>query len=247
MDSFEGSRRQDPRSPLSGAERRATRDGEPLEQRLDRWMSTGRQLVEGVSGGRPGSRPSGRRPEGRAGSRGGSGSLGRWVENRLDWLLDDSDDWPEPWQESARRRSEGSSAMERRLMPEREPLTRDSPARSARQEAMRTAGDLRPGTRPGPLPDDRPRRRLEAVSRRGVSGRAASAAAPGPTPQAAETEAWPDDSSFSVPRWQRPTAPLRRPDPLQTELDQPDPKRGNGGETAPAGSPRPLPRSSRRR
>lgn len=232
MDSFEGSRRQDPRSPLSGAERRATRDGEPLEQRLDRWMSTGRQLVEGVSGGRPGSRPSSRRPEGRAGSRSGSGGLGRWVENRLDWLLDDSDDWPEPWQESARRRNEAPAVVERRPLPEREPLGRPPVGR---------------GSGGGPLPDDRPRRRLEAVSRRGVSGRAASAAAPGPTPQAAETEAWPDDSSFSVPRWQRPTAPLRRPDPLQTELDQPDPKRGNGGETAPAGSPRPLPRSSRRR
>ena len=61
-----------------------------------------------------GSRPSSRRPEGRAGSRGGSGGLGRWVENRLDWLLDDSDDWPEPWQESARRRNEAPAVVERR-------------------------------------------------------------------------------------------------------------------------------------
>lgn len=240
MDSFEGSRRLDSRAPLSPVERRSARDGEPLEQRLDRWMNTGRQLVEGVSGGRPGSRQGSRRPESRAGSRGGSGSLGRWVEDRLDWLLDDSDDWPEPWQENARRRSEGPSALERRPMPEREPLTRDPLARSAQQGAMTTAAELRPGTRPG----ERPRRRLEAVSRRGLSGRPAAAAADGQAPQAAEAEAWPDDSSFSVPRWQRPTAPLRRPDPLQTEVDQRDPNRSNGSETSAA---RPLPRSSRRR
>lgn len=244
MDSFEGSRRLNSRAPLSPVERRSARDGEPLEQRLDRWMHTGRQLVEGVSGGRPGSRQGSRRPESRAGSRGGFDSLGRWVEDRLDWLLDDGDDWPEPWQENARRRSEGPSAIERRPMPEREPLPPDPLARSARQGAMTTAGDLRPRTRPGPLPGERPRRRLEAVSRRGLTGRPAAAAAEGPPPQAAEAEAWPDDSSFSVPRWQRPTAPLRRPDPLQTDVDQREPMRSNGSET---GAARPLPRSSRRR
>ena len=28
--------------------------------------------------------------------------FGRWVEGRLDWLLDDGDDWREPWQEPER-------------------------------------------------------------------------------------------------------------------------------------------------
>ena len=35
--------------------RRPGRDGpEPLEQRLDRWVSRGRELVDGVAGARPG-------------------------------------------------------------------------------------------------------------------------------------------------------------------------------------------------
>lgn len=83
------------------------RDGDPLEERLDRWVSAGRQFVEGVSGARPGTRPGSRGPASRPGGRPGAGSfrpadLGRWVENKLDRLLeDDGDDWREPWQEPA--------------------------------------------------------------------------------------------------------------------------------------------------
>ena len=61
---------------------------------LDRLVSAGRQLVDGVSGARPGSR-SGNRGEGRR-----LAGLGRWVENKLDWILEDEDDWREPWQEA---------------------------------------------------------------------------------------------------------------------------------------------------
>ena len=77
----------------TGAGRRAYRRPEPgLEQRLDQWMTAGRQLVDGVAGSRPGSRPSPRlRP----------GDLGRWVENKIDWLLEDDEGWREPWQERA--------------------------------------------------------------------------------------------------------------------------------------------------
>ncbi|MFM8524123.1 MAG: hypothetical protein ACKOCM_00625, partial [Cyanobacteriota bacterium] len=70
-----------------------------MDQRLDRWMSAGRQLVEGVSGARPGGRPGARERDGRAASRPGFEGLGRWVEDRLDWLLEDEDDWREPWQQ----------------------------------------------------------------------------------------------------------------------------------------------------
>jgi hypothetical protein len=75
---------------------------------LDRLVSAGRQLVDGVSGARPGSR-SGNRGEGRRLS-----GLGRWVENKLDWILEDEDDWREPWQET--RPEPSSQARPRRRL-----------------------------------------------------------------------------------------------------------------------------------
>ncbi|MCP9803149.1 hypothetical protein KBY75_06160 [Cyanobium sp. T1G-Tous] len=140
---------------------------------LDRLVSAGRQLVDGVSGARPGSR-SGNRGEGRR-----LDGLGRWVENKLDWILEDEDDWREPWQE----------------------------------------------TRPELGSQDRPRRRLDAISRR-------SAAPPQGQPrQAREQEEWPEDDAFALPRWQRqpPSAPQTQP-PAQSQL-----------------TGRAMPRSSRRR
>lgn len=209
MDSFDGSRRRDSRPPLPPTERRSPRDPEPLEQRLDRWMSTGRQLVEGVSGGRPGSRPTARRPEARPGGRGGFDGLGRWVEDRLDWLLDDSDDWREPWQDSESRRSE--------------PVPPPEAPREARPVARR----------------DGRRRPLDAVSRRGPAPSA-------PAPLDGADGDWPDDDAFSVQRWQRPTLPLRRPDPLQSELEERR-RTADRGDEPPAPPGRALPRSSRRR
>ena len=70
-----------------------------FDQRLDQWLATGRQLVDGVAGARPGSRASGRpQPGGRAGGLPRPGGLGRWVEDKLDWLLEDDDGWREPWE-----------------------------------------------------------------------------------------------------------------------------------------------------
>lgn len=60
-----------------------------FEQRLDQWVTAGRQLVDGVAGARPGSRPA---PRLRL------DSLGRWVEDKLDWLLEDEEGWREPWE-----------------------------------------------------------------------------------------------------------------------------------------------------
>ncbi|MFM7312783.1 MAG: hypothetical protein ACKO0M_06410 [Cyanobium sp.] len=250
MDSFDGSRRRDGRVPISPPERRPLRETEPLEQRFDRWMNTGRQLVEGVSGSRPGSRPAARGPEGRRsgasmGSRGGFDGLGRWVEDRLDWLLDDSDDWPEPWQQSARNRGDAGGSLERRSTAtdaERPSNQQGAPSRW-REDPTATAASPGRGPMASARREQRPRRPLEAISRRG-----AMAAPSRPANEREGMEAWPDDDTFSVPRWQRPEAPLRRPDPLQSELETRrnpvNPVERRSEAPAPG---RPLPRSSRRR
>ncbi|MFM7465476.1 MAG: hypothetical protein ACKO28_08420 [Cyanobium sp.] len=153
-----------------------------LEDRLETWVSRGRELVDGVSGTRPGTRPSIRGGERMGpGGRPGLDGLGRWVEGRLDWLLDDPEDWREPWQEPER--------------PTRPPL--------------------------------------DAISRRGrppvETPRAKPAEAPTPS------QDWPEEESFSVPRW-------RREDPTPTRPVNPL------ADPPPVVSPgRPLPRSTRRR
>lgn len=75
-------------------ERPAYRRGERgLDQRMDQWVSAGRQFVDGVSGARPGGRrsSSGLRLD----------QVGRWVEDKIDWLLEDDDGWRESWEEPA--------------------------------------------------------------------------------------------------------------------------------------------------
>ena len=75
------------------------------DRHLDQFLETGRQLVDGVSGRRPGQRTGGRR----------SGldfdSVGRWVGEKVEWLLEEDDDWQEPWQEPARSRLEPARSM----------------------------------------------------------------------------------------------------------------------------------------
>jgi len=250
---------------------------EPLDQRLDRWVSRGRELVDGVAGARPGSRLAG--PEGAGlGHRGlGAGGLnparlGRWVEERFDWLLDDDaeDDWREPWQEPARgtgRRpagpaGAGSSEVRR---PER-----PSDPWAAPPPGSPSPGRSDPKSRPSVASVASERRSLEAVSRRpsrigppgspsprsgGTGLRSVSGSLSVPTAEvsaavgdpAADTsggagaapdgpEAWPDEATFTLQRWQR-TPPSPGPAPLAAEPP-----------AAPAAAPgRPLPRSTRRR
>ena len=75
------------------------------DRRLDQFLETGRQLVDGVSGRRPGQRPGQRR----------SGldldSVGRWVGEKVEWLLEEEDNWQEPWQELDRGRPEPARSM----------------------------------------------------------------------------------------------------------------------------------------
>jgi len=121
-----------------------------LEQRLDQWMTAGRQLVDGVAGARPGSRPSARS----AGSRAGSGlrldHLGRWVEDKLDWLLEDDDGWREPWQEAPPQRQ----PPQRQPAPAR-PVAPAAPSRRRPLEAVsRRGAPLLPPQADQDWPDD---------------------------------------------------------------------------------------------
>lgn len=190
-----------------------------LEQRLDQWMTAGRQLVDGVAGARPGSRPSSRSAGSRAGSPLRLDHLGRWVEDRLDWLLEDDDGWREPWQEGSPARQE----RPQRPVPESDPW---SPA----PRSMETRA-VAPAQQPSAEPAASSRRRpLEAVSRR-----TAPLLPPPSVEQPVEQQDWPDDSSFSLNRWRR-------------DAGGDLPARGSVAPSEPATpSARAVPRSSRRR
>jgi hypothetical protein len=174
---------------------RASRKG--LEDRLETWVSRGRDLVDGVSGTRPGTRPSVRGSE-RLGPAGRSGldGLGRWVEGRLDWLLDDREDWREPWQETERPTPDrrGPSPAPQRLT--RPPL--DAISRRGR-----------------PLPDPG-----------GPVGPGDEATRARPAEPPTPSRDWPEEDLFSVPRWRREDpSPPRPANPLGNLAPLPPPGR----------------------
>ena len=67
---------------------------QPLDRRVDKWIETGRQVVDGVAGNRPGMR---RVNASRVASTGFE-KVGRWMGEKLDWFLEEEDGWLEPWQ-----------------------------------------------------------------------------------------------------------------------------------------------------
>ncbi|WP_320666745.1 RNA helicase [Prochlorococcus sp. MIT 1307] len=82
---------------------------QPLDRRVDKWIETGRQFVDGVAGNRPGIR--------RRNSIGFTGAnlekVGRWVGEKVDWFLEDEDSWLEPWQtESQMTSSSGKKPLD---------------------------------------------------------------------------------------------------------------------------------------
>lgn len=196
---------------------RPQRSPDPFDRRLDRWLDTGRQLVDGVSGARPG-----RRGVDRFDGASRLDAVGRWVGDRIDWLLDEEDDWREPPEPSSRWDSPRS--------PSRPTVS----ASSSRMERPVSAGRKRP---------------LEALSRRQPVLPPPSAVEPAspapsvqPDPVVSEADdAWPDDDNFRVDRWKRSSGP-----------SSPSPVDPSPVDPAPMASPRttarrPLPRSSRRR
>jgi hypothetical protein len=135
------------------------RRGDPrLEDRLDQWMSAGRQLVDGVSGARPGSRPGARGAAGRAAGRPSLDGLGRWVENKLDWLLEEDDDWREPWEQPAPRRAEPPA-------PQAAPVAPKSQGRRPLEAISRRATPQLSAATPPAAPGDWPEDDAFSVSR----------------------------------------------------------------------------------
>lgn len=255
----------------AGLPERGGRGGsEPLDQRLERWVSRGRDLVDGVSGARPGGRgpaAPGRSAGGRPGAAAGGAAggfnpagLGRWVEERLDWLLDDDSDdhWREPWQEAAPRQGMGDRSQawgnaegQRRAQAWRS-AERDRPQASPEAAGSEQAAPLSPPAQArvgaeGRAPAAPSRRRgLEAVSRR-----QGQPEAPARAPATGEEDAWPDEETFSVNHWRRPE-PRRGPDPLQPQSSRGASQPAAGPAEAPLSRSqteggRPLPRSTRRR
>ena len=80
------------------------------DRRFDQWIETGRQLVDGVAGTRPGRRSSG-------GARPSMDleSVGRWVGDKIDWLMDDEEDWRDPVKPPLREDSTAISSRKRPL------------------------------------------------------------------------------------------------------------------------------------
>jgi len=66
------------------------RSREPLDRRMDKWIQTGKQVVDGVSGNRPGQK------KGRFQQKMTSPDfekVGRWMEEKIDWFFEEDEDW----------------------------------------------------------------------------------------------------------------------------------------------------------
>ena len=68
------------------------RSRDPLERRMDQWIRTGKQVVDGVAGNRPGQRRSGWQDK-----KNGPNfeKVGRWMEDKIDWFFEDDEEWLE--------------------------------------------------------------------------------------------------------------------------------------------------------
>ena len=62
----------------------------PLDRRMDKWIQTGKQVVDGVAGNRPGQRRRGWQDSDTSVN---FEKVGRWMEEKIDWFFEDDDDW----------------------------------------------------------------------------------------------------------------------------------------------------------
>ena len=109
---------------------------EPLDRRVDNWIDTGRQFVEGVAGIRPGMR---KFNSFRSSSR--LEKVGQWMGDKLDWFLEDEDGWLEPWQQadsidetSASSKKRPLEAISRRVPRSIEPVKKTLQAKNLDNE-----------------------------------------------------------------------------------------------------------------
>tara|TARA_B100001113_G_scaffold65837_1_gene50627 strand:- start:318 stop:788 length:471 start_codon:yes stop_codon:yes gene_type:complete len=58
---------------------------------MDKWIQTGKQVVDGVAGNRPGQRRSSGWQDQTTGAN--FEKVGRWMEEKIDWFFEDEDDW----------------------------------------------------------------------------------------------------------------------------------------------------------
>ena len=120
--------------------KRLDRSRDPRDRRLDQWIETGRQLVDGVAGRRPGQRRPGLDLD----------SVGRWVGDKVEWLLEEDDDWREPWQDSSESKARGKQplqAISRRSRQRSMPTAAFQPPPSAAPSVAEISG-------PDEWPDD---------------------------------------------------------------------------------------------
>ena len=87
----------------------------PLARRMDKGIQTGKQVVDGVAGNRPGQRRVGWQDKETSAN---FEKVGRWMEEKIDWFFEDDDDWldnedfdEEPLQESINNRKRPLSAI----------------------------------------------------------------------------------------------------------------------------------------
>jgi hypothetical protein len=57
---------------------------------MDKWIQTGKQVVDGVAGNRPGQRRGGWQDKETSAN---FAKVGRWMEDKIDWFFEDDEDW----------------------------------------------------------------------------------------------------------------------------------------------------------
>ena len=155
---------------MDSRRQRSQRSPDPLDRRFERWLDTGRQLVDGVSGARPG-----RRSFDRLDGASRLDAMGRWVGDRIDWLLDEEDDW--------RELSERPQSL--------------NSARPAREDVSTSVERSTPARRKRPLQALSRRQPM-------LPPPVASTASMRSSSQPSDSEdVWPEDDSFRVERWKR--------------------------------------------